>query len=148
MKGNIMSIVVADIMSTRIVTIEMDDRLNVVKDIFEQANFHHLLVVDNSQLEGVLSERDLLRAISPHIGSIGETVKDLETLQKRVHQVMARNPITVAPNVCLDTAAHLILDHHVGCLPVLDNGHLVGIVTWKDLLRAYSEHLSLAESEC
>ncbi|MGI2065502.1 CBS domain-containing protein [Shewanella sp. MF08487] len=143
-----MSIVVADIMSTRIVTIEMDDRLNVVKDIFEQANFHHLLVVDNSKLEGVLSERDLLRAISPHIGSIGETVKDLETLQKRVHQVMTRNPITVAPTVCLDTAAHLILEHNIGCLPVLDNGRLVGIITWKDLLRAYSEHLLLAESEC
>ena len=50
-----MPIIIADIMSTRVVTVEMDDRLTVAKEIFDQASFHHLLVVDEYQLEGVLS---------------------------------------------------------------------------------------------
>ena len=143
-----MTIIIADIMSTRVVTVEMDDRLCVAKEIFDQANFHHLLVVDECKLEGVLSERDLLRAISPNLGSSAETVKDLETLQKRVHQVMTRNPVTIASHINLDTATRILLEHNIGCLPVLEQGELVGIVTWKDLLRAYCEHLSIEESEC
>lgn len=134
-----MSIVIADIMQTRVVTIEMDDRLSIAKEIFDQANFHHLLVVDDNQLEGVLSERDLLRALSPNIGSSAETVRDLDTLHRRVHQVMTRNPITCSPNTSVDDATRLILSHGIGCLPVLDNGKLVGIITWKDLLRAYCD---------
>lgn len=143
-----MTIIIADIMSTRVVTVEMDDRLSVAKEIFEQANFHHLLVVDERKLEGVLSERDLLRAISPNIGSSAETVKDLETLQKRVHQVMTRNPVTIASHINLDTATRILLEHNIGCLPVLEQGELVGIVTWKDLLRAYCEHRAIEDSEC
>jgi len=42
----------------------MDDRLTVAKEIFEQANFHHLLVVDEYKLEGVLSERDYTRKVA------------------------------------------------------------------------------------
>ncbi|MCP3130042.1 CBS domain-containing protein [Shewanella sp. KJ2020] len=143
-----MTIIIADIMSTRVVTVEMDDRLSVAKEIFDQANFHHLLVVDERKLEGVLSERDLLRAISPNLGSSAETVKDLETLQKRVHQVMTRNPVTIASHINLDTATRILLEHNIGCLPVLEQGELVGIVTWKDLLRAYSEHRAIEDSEC
>lgn len=143
-----MTIIIADIMSTRVVTVEMDDRLSVAKEIFDQANFHHLLVVDERKLEGVLSERDLLRAISPNLGSSAETVKDLETLQKRVHQVMTRNPVTIVSHINLDTATRILLEHNIGCLPVLEQGELVGIVTWKDLLRAYSEHRAIEDSEC
>jgi len=152
-----MPIIIADIMSTRVVTVEMDDRLTVAKEIFDQASFHHLLVVDEYQLEGVLSERDLLRAISPNLGSSAETARDLETLQKRVHQVMTRNPVTVAPHINLDTAtpvsythlqARILLDNDIGCLPVLEDGKLVGIVTWKDLLRAYCEYRAQNQSEC
>jgi acetoin utilization protein AcuB len=143
-----MTIIIADIMSTRVVTVEMDDRLSVAKEIFDQANFHHLLVVDERKLEGVLSERDLLRAISPNLGSSAETVKDLETLQKRVHQVMTRNPVTIASHINLDAATRILLEHNIGCLPVLEQGDLVGIVTWKDLLRAYCEHRATEDSEC
>ena len=49
---------VADIMTTRVVTIEMDDRLTLAKEIFDNVSFHHLLVVDNEQLSGILSHRD------------------------------------------------------------------------------------------
>ncbi|ABL99197.1 CBS domain-containing protein [Shewanella amazonensis] len=134
-----MELSIADIMVTRVVTVEMDDRLQLVKEIFDQASFHHLPVVDeDGTLSGMLSERDLLRAISPHIGAIGETNRDQETLLKRVHQVMTREPVTIAPHKSLDDASLLMLEYSIGSLPVLEDGKLVGIITWKDLLRAYS----------
>jgi acetoin utilization protein AcuB len=129
---------VADIMVTRVVTIEMDDRLTLAKEIFDNVSFHHLLVIDeNNTLAGILSHRDFLRALSPNIGTAAELIRDTETLQKRVHQVMSHNPITIAPHCNINQASKLLLDHDIGCLPVLENNRIVGIITWKDLLRAY-----------
>ncbi|ABV37959.1 CBS domain containing protein [Shewanella sediminis HAW-EB3] len=133
-----MKIKISEIMSTRVVTIEMDDRLSVAKEIFENAPFHHLLVIEDDELQGVLSERDYLRALSPHVGNINETERDSETLQRRAHQVMSRNPVTIAPHKTLNEASRLMLEHNIGSLPVLKRGKIVGIITWKDLLRAYS----------
>jgi acetoin utilization protein AcuB len=131
-------ICVADIMITRVVTIDMDDRLTLAKEIFDHVSFHHLIVVDDKeQLSGILSYRDFLRALSPNIGTAAELIRDTETLQKRVHQVMSHNPFTIAPHCDINQASRLILDHDIGCLPVLDNNIIVGIITWKDLLNAY-----------
>ncbi|MCG9747314.1 CBS domain-containing protein [Shewanella sp. Isolate8] len=134
-----MEIRVSEIMSTRVVTIDMDDRLTIVKEIFDCAPFHHLLVVENDSLQGVLSERDYLRTLSPHIGSIGETERDSDTLHRRAHQVMSRDPITIAPEADIKTASQLMLAHDIGCLPVMALNKIVGIITWKDLLRAFSQ---------
>ncbi|BAJ03217.1 CBS domain-containing protein [Shewanella violacea] len=132
-----LNIRVSDIMTSRIVTIEMDDRLTVAKEIFDNAPFHHLLVIEHNKLRGILSERDYLRALSPNIGNINETERDSETLQKRAHQVMTRSPVTIAPNQTIKQAGELLLQHDIGSLPVLDKGKLVGIITWKDLLKAF-----------
>ncbi|GGB49474.1 CBS domain-containing protein [Shewanella inventionis] len=131
-------ICVADIMITRVVTIDMDDRLSLAKEIFDNVSFHHLLVLDeDDKLSGILSHRDFLRALSPNLGTAAELIRDTETLQKRVHQVMSHHPITIAPHCTINQASKLILDHDIGCLPVLENNRIVGIITWKDLLKAY-----------
>jgi len=130
-------ICVADIMTSRVVTIEMDDRLSLAKEIFDNVSFHHLLVVDKGELSGILSYRDFLQALSPNIGTAAEVSRDTESLQKRVHQVMTHNPLTIAPHCDINQASRLILDHNIGCLPVLDNNIIVGIITWKNLLNAY-----------
>ncbi len=77
--------VMRDIMTARVVTVEMDDRLEVVKEIFDTMNFHHLLVVDeHKKLSGVVSDRDLLRALSPYVGSAAET--------ERIRRYRGRQP--------------------------------------------------------
>ena len=126
---------IRDIMTTRVATVSMDDRLSVIKDIFEQAHFRHLLVVEEEVLVGVISDRDLLRAISPYLDTDAEMNRDTETLNRRAHQIMSRQPITISPERSLQEAASIMLEQHVSCLPVLENGALVGIVSWKDLLR-------------
>lgn len=126
---------VREIMTTRVATVSMDDRLNVIKEIFEQAHFRHLLVLEEDALVGVISDRDLLRALSPYLDTDAEMTRDTDTLNRRAHQIMSRQPITIAPDRPLQEAARLMLERHVSCLPVLENGALVGILSWRDLLR-------------
>jgi acetoin utilization protein AcuB len=127
-----------EIMTAKVVTVGMDDRLEVVKEIFDTMKFHHLLVVDEHKaLTGVLSDRDLLRALSPYVGSAAETTRDLATLNKRVHQIMTRTPITLREESAVSEAVALLLKHRISCVPVVDAGFKpVGIVSWRDLLRA------------
>ena len=126
---------IKEIMTTRVATVSMDDRLGVIKEIFGQAHFRHLLVLEEEVLVGVISDRDLLRALSPYLDTDAEMNRDTETLNRRAHQIMSRQPITISPERSLQEAASIMLEQHVSCLPVLENGALVGIVSWKDLLR-------------
>ncbi len=129
-----------DIMTARIVTVEMDDRLEAVKEIFDTQNFHHLLVVDeNKKLCGIVSDRDLLRALSPYVGSAAETTRDLATLNKRVHQIMTRHPITLRPASTTAEAVNVLLAHRISCIPIVDDMFKpVGIVSWRDLIKSLS----------
>jgi acetoin utilization protein AcuB len=113
---------------------EMGDTLETVHEIFAAAPFHHLLVIEEGELVGILSDKDLYKALSPYLGSGAENQRDRDTLQRRVHQVMTRQPVTVSPEVPVLQACELLLAQGISCLPVLENGQIVGIVTWRDLL--------------
>lgn len=132
--------VIGRIMTTRVVTIEMDDSLEMVRDIFKKVRFHHLLVVDNDRLVGIISDRDMLKAVSPFVGTMSETTRDRATLNKRAHQIMSHHPVTVRSSCTLQEAAELMLARGVSCLPITTvGGEVLGIVTWKDVLRAILE---------
>jgi acetoin utilization protein AcuB len=127
-----------EIMTTRLVTVEEDDELESIKRIFDAVRFHHLLVIGSGKkLLGVISDRDLLRALSPYVGTPSENARDLATLRKHAHQIMSRQPITLTPDADVADASHLLLTHRVSCIPIVDPGFRpVGIVSWRDVLRA------------
>ena len=126
-----------DVMSKQIVTVELDDKLAVVKGIFDATKFHHLLVVEENRLFGVVSDRDLLRALSPFIGSAVEGPRDVATLNRRVHQIMTRKPITLGPDDEIGDAVNLFLAHRISCIPVVDGEFRpIGIVSWRDVLKS------------
>jgi acetoin utilization protein AcuB len=130
---------VGDIMARRLVTVGMDDTLAVVQMLFRAHQFHHLLVIEGRSLVGVISDRDLLKALSPRIGTPNETERDRATLNRHAHQIMTRHPVTVARDCGIEAAARRMLEAKVSSLPVVATDGvdvLVGIVTWKDLLRA------------
>jgi len=128
---------IEQIMSHRPVTVELDDTLRTVKEIFDRLKFHHLLAVDAGELCGVVSDRDLLRALSPYIDSTVETARDVATLNKRVHQIMSRKPVTLGPQAQLREAVEVFLTHRISCIPVVDaRMQPLGIVSWRDVLRA------------
>jgi acetoin utilization protein AcuB len=127
-----------DIMTAQVVTVDMDDRLERVKEIFDAKGFHHLLVTDeNKKLCGIVSDRDLLRALSPYVGSAAETTRDLATLNKRVHQIMTRRPLMLRPQSAIAEAVNLLLTQRISCIPIVDDDFRpVGIVSWRDLLKS------------
>ncbi len=130
--------VIGRIMTLRVVTIEMDDSLEVVRDIFKKVRFHHLLVVDNNRLVGIISDRDMLKAVSPFVGTISETTRDRATLNKRVHQIMSHDPVTVRASCPLQEAIQLMLAQGISCLPVTtSDGEILGLLTWKEVFRAF-----------
>ena len=129
---------IPSVMTRRIVTVQMDDSLAVVKEIFEASGFHHLLVVEDEKLVGVLSDRDYLKAISPFINSISERIRDRATLERKVHQIMTREVITLKVTDIMVKAIGLFNQHKISCLPVInERGEPVGIVSWRDIFRYF-----------
>jgi acetoin utilization protein AcuB len=129
------------IMSAKLVTIGLDDKLKTVKEIFDNLKFHHLLVVEERKLLGVVSDRDLLKALSPNIGSARETYQDVASLNKRVHQIMTRSPVVLQESATADDAIQAFNTHSISCLPVVDlNFRPVGIVSWRDILKNLRIH--------
>jgi acetoin utilization protein AcuB len=124
-------------MSTRLVTVEMDDSLTVVKEIFDNINIHHLLVVEEGKLHGVISDRDMLKALSPNIVTSSETYRDSVTLNKKVHQIMTSEPVTLAPDAEISDAIQIFNNHDIFCIPVVDDKNRpVGIISWRDIIKA------------
>lgn len=131
---------IEEIMSTRVVTVELDDSLLVVKELFDNAGFHHLLVVEDDLLRGVISDRDLLKALSPTLGTAAEKMSDLDGLKKKVHQVMTRKHISLKLGATVIDALSLFNENMITCVPVVDSvGSPVGIVSWRDILKRLSQ---------
>jgi acetoin utilization protein AcuB len=138
---------VEDLMTKRIVTVGFDDTLGTVREIFGETGFHHLLVVEGRELQGVVSDRDLLRSLSPFVDSVVETHRDKSTLSKRVHQIMSRAPKTLRPDADVADAVQLFLTHKVSCIPIVDSEFRpVGIVSWRDVMKTYAEVLNLRDA--
>lgn len=126
-----------DIMSRDVVTVELDDKLALVQEIFHHGKFHHVLAMEKGELLGVVSDRDLYKALSPNIGTATESYKDTATLNKKVHQVMSRRPVVLREESTVDDAIDVFTSHDISCIPILSQADkLVGIVSWRDVLRA------------
>jgi len=98
----------------------------------------HLPIVEDDRLVGLVTERDLRLAMPPiWADEHDELMQTLRT--KRVGEVMVTDIVTVQPDTPVEDAARLLYTHHIGCLPVLEDDRLVGILTETDLLRAFAE---------
>lgn len=127
--------IVARLMTRDPVTVSMDETVARIKHLFDTQRFHHLIVVEDTKVVGVISDRDLLRSLSPFIGKRDERAADERLLHRRAHQVMTRHPVCVREHTPLAEATSLILAHRISCLPVIDDDHHpVGIITWRDLV--------------
>ena len=112
-----------------------------VKRIFDKHQFHHILVVDQGILSGVLSDRDYLKTVSPNVKNGAMTSNDLEKMNRKVHQVMCRKLVTVAPDDPVMKTVMLFNEHKISCLPVTDSQKVVGIVTWRDVMRFLNDRV-------
>ncbi len=114
---------VSEIMTNAAVTDRPDDTLvDAAKKMWEQQT-GSLLVIDGEQLVGIITERDVLRAVATGV----------EIDRAKVVDVMARDPVSVHPSLTLREAARIMTERWIRHLPVIDNGKLVGIVSQRDL---------------
>lgn len=125
-----------DVMTREVVTVGPDDTLKRIREIFEQHPFHHVIVVDKGRVVGVISDRDVLRHLSPFIGkTFMERQQDVNTLNRRAHQIMHRRPITATDDTPVEVGTKMLLDHDISCLPIVDaTSTLKGVVTWRDVM--------------
>lgn len=127
---------VANIMSKRVVSVYMDDSLQSLRELFDATGFHHLVVVHDNKLQGIISDRDLLKAVSPFVDTISERMADRATLDKRAHQIMTREVITLSPESSIFTAIELFNSNKISCIPIVDEkSQPVGMVSWRDVMR-------------
>lgn len=126
---------VGSVMTRHVITVRMDDPLEKVRELFDRHRFHHVIVVDGGVPVGVISDRDLLRNVSPFLGTLAERTQDLTSLRKKAHQVMSRDLCTVRPETTIRDAIDLMVHRRISCLPVLDHrGSCTGIITLRDMM--------------
>lgn len=132
--------IVDAIMSRDLVTVTPDTALMEIRRLLHERGFRHLLVVEPDEtLCGVISDRDVLAALSPFLDTYSEKHRDVKTLEQPASKIMRADPIRVEAGTDIDEAAHLLLDNNISSLPVVEEAALVGIVTTKDLLQHYAD---------
>lgn len=129
---------VLDIMTANPSTIRADKSLRKALEVMQSESIKHLPVMSRQgHLLGVLSDRDCRHALnSPFV--MQERWQDEElTIRVLVRAVMTAAPIIIEPHIPADDAARMMLQHRIGCLPVMRGETLVGIVTRSDILVAF-----------
>ena len=125
---------VRDIMSAEVTTLGRNDTLLLAKDIMNLGRIRHFPVVEDDELVGVVSQRDLYRASLGTVMQYGEKAQRAFLESVVVKEIMA-DPISIGPDATVRDAARLMMEHKIGCLPVLEDDRLVGIVTETDMLQ-------------
>jgi CBS domain-containing protein len=142
--GNEISLVigpteVADVMTGKVVTLSPHHSFNDAANLMNDRYFRHCVVVDNrGVVVGVISDRDILRALA----------RNPNSRSKSLDQIMTQKPITVKRNTPIIDAVAKILAKRINCLPVTDDeGRVCGIVTSTDLLKSYQQLLELVQKQ-
>jgi CBS domain-containing protein len=126
---------VREIMMGSPVTLGPDSTLDLANDIISIGRIRHIPVVDGGKLVGLLSERDLIGAATNRIFNLKQKSRSALLKSELVKNVMKKNVITVAPDTPIKDAAKLMADKKIGCVPVMSEGALVGLVTTTNILR-------------
>lgn len=148
---------VKELMSEQVFTLYEDDTIKFLGDLMKWQRIRHVPVVGvNNQLVGLVTHRDLLRALSQQWeegeggadqGDYGLKRSQTDAINTDnglswnvpVAKIMRQKVTTVGPEVPLAIAAELMFTQKFGCLPVVENGRLVGIITEADFVRSFYE---------
>lgn len=128
---------VKDIMMRKVKTLEKSDRLDVAEDIMNMERIRHLPVIDGKRLVGILSQRDLFKDSLASILGFKEKSKKAFLKTVDIEEIMTNEVITTSPETDIEIAGRIMLEKKIGCLPVVENDILVGIITETDILRKY-----------
>lgn len=139
---------VSESMTKKVITIDSEDSVFAAQDKMSEHNIRHLPIVkDDNTLLGIITDRDIRSAL-PYslIKDPQAQTRDKDLTQLKVKDIMTRNPKTISPMYTLPDALLLIQKEKVGAFPVVDkDGKLKGILSVRDLLRAFVNVLGIGE---
>lgn len=128
-------------MSPDPVVLTVDDELSLAHDIMSLGRIRHLPVVEGSKLVGIISQRDLFKASLASVLD-DDYDKNREHLKSiKIKEIMVKDVISVAPDMNLREAGRILLKEKIGCLPVVENDRLIGLLTETDLLSFLIDHI-------
>jgi len=127
------------------VHVDENDSMKKAMDLLREHEIRHLPVLkDGEKLVGIVSERDIKQA-SPSPATALEIREIYYLLDKvKVKQIMTRRPYTISSTAPIEEAALIMREKKIGCLPVLEEGKLVGILTETDILDAFIESMGVS----
>ncbi|MBI1749612.1 MAG: CBS domain-containing protein [Acidobacteria bacterium] len=123
-----------DIMISAVATIPRGASLLDAAIAMRRSSIRHLPIVDGERLVGIITERDVHRCAPSLLSEITQEEYNAIFENTPIERVMSRDPITVAPDTPVREVVSILLERKMGCLPVIDGGRLVGIITRSDLL--------------
>jgi acetoin utilization protein AcuB len=127
---------VSDWMTRKVFTVSPDDDGAKARAAFRERAVKHLPVLEGGKLVGILSDRDLKDFAASRSAEGGPEELDRALSKTRVKSLMRKHVVTVGADQPIEEAAMLMLDEAVGCLPVKDQGALVGIISDRDIFEA------------
>lgn len=125
-------LLVKDSMTREVVTLSPQDTAKAALALCRERRIRHLPVLEGGKLVGIVSDRDL-RSSTP---ALGDPARAAALEEIRVGDVMARDVVTVLPGDPIEQAANTMRERRIGCLPVVESGELVGIITASDVMDA------------
>ena len=126
---------VREIMSTAIEVVDRNDNLRTVEERMAAKQLRHLPVLEQGEIVGMVTQRDLFKAAMSSAMGYGEKAQRAYLQSVRVKEIMVYPVVTVAPDTSVAAAVDMIINKGIGCLPVVEATKLVGMVTKTDLLR-------------
>ena len=129
-----------DLMTDKVFTLKTTDTLEELYELMDEKHVRHVPIVDREgDLVGLVTHRDLSRsALGPQEG-LPLNVQEEILRRRKVREIMATEVDTIEPDEPLEVAAEMLLENKIGCVPVVEGEHLVGILTEADFVRFYLE---------
>lgn len=130
---------VKDFMTRKVVYISPDTTVAHAADIMREQGLHRLPVIENDKLVGLVTEGTIAEASPSKATSLSIYEMNYLLNKTKIKDVMIRKVITVSQYASLEDATYLMLKNKVGILPVVDNEQIYGVITDRDIFKAFLE---------
>ncbi len=137
--------IVKDIMKKNVISVEPETTVTEAKELMNKNNISKLPVIKGGKLVGIITKNDLLQA-GPSLATTLDMYEISYLLSKlNVKKIMTAKVITASPDDVVEDAARVMVEKQIGCLPVVKNGVVVGIITENDLFMLFTDMFSGTE---
>ena len=129
---------IRELMTGGLITVRPETSVLQARDLLAKERIRHLPVTGPGRmLTGIVTDRDIRLNLPSRATSLSAQEITHLLFRLTVGEIMTRSVVTIGPDRLAWEGAQLMLDHKVGALPVLDDGHLIGIITETDIVRAF-----------